>query len=228
MSKSTLDIKTRAYVLRRTNYMEADRILSLITPEGKMSVIAKGARKAKSKLAGGIEMFSLTELNIHQGHGQMGLVTSARMVKFYDKIIADFNKMELASMILRKINMVAESSDAPEYFNMVDESMAALNDDENTDLIQSWFLLNLMKTSGEEINVYRDVNGEKLSADERYEYDAFENAFAAREGGRYGADEIKMIRLMLATNLNVVTKVKNAEALIPAVLKFARNVNKMI
>ena len=58
MSKSTRsDIKTLAYVLRRTNYGEADRILNIITPNGKISAIAKGARKEKSKLAGGIEMF---------------------------------------------------------------------------------------------------------------------------------------------------------------------------
>lgn len=47
------DVKTLAYVMRRTNYGEADRILNLITPEGKMSAIAKGVRKEKSKLAGG-------------------------------------------------------------------------------------------------------------------------------------------------------------------------------
>ena len=43
------DIRTKAYVLRRTNYGEADRILNLITPEGKISVIAKGVLKEKSK-----------------------------------------------------------------------------------------------------------------------------------------------------------------------------------
>ena len=45
------DIKTLAYVIRRTNYGEADRIINLITPEGKISAIAKGVRKEKSKLA---------------------------------------------------------------------------------------------------------------------------------------------------------------------------------
>ena len=45
------DIKTYAYVLRRTNYGEADRILNLITPSGKMTAIAKSVRKEKSKLA---------------------------------------------------------------------------------------------------------------------------------------------------------------------------------
>ena len=36
------DTRTRAIVLRRTDYGEADRILQLLTPEGKRSVIARG------------------------------------------------------------------------------------------------------------------------------------------------------------------------------------------
>lgn len=51
------DLHTRAIVLRRTNYGETDRILNLLTPEGKKSVLAKGVRREKSKLAGGIELF---------------------------------------------------------------------------------------------------------------------------------------------------------------------------
>ncbi len=76
------EIKTKSYVLRRTNYGEADRILNLITPAGKISAIAKGVRKEKSKLAGGVEMFSLAELTIHKGKGEFGTITSAKMLRF--------------------------------------------------------------------------------------------------------------------------------------------------
>ena len=49
--------RTEAIILRRTNYGEADRVISLITPDrGKISGIAKGVRKPKSKLAGGLEL----------------------------------------------------------------------------------------------------------------------------------------------------------------------------
>lgn len=51
------DLRTQAIILRRTNYGESDRILGLITPHGKLSVLARGARKEKSRLAGGIELF---------------------------------------------------------------------------------------------------------------------------------------------------------------------------
>ena len=55
------DIRTEGFVLKRTNYGEADRILNIITPLGKCAVIAKSVRKSRSKLAGSIEMFSLID-----------------------------------------------------------------------------------------------------------------------------------------------------------------------
>ena len=43
--KEGRDLRTRAIVLRRTDFGEADRILQLLTPEGKRSVIARGSGK---------------------------------------------------------------------------------------------------------------------------------------------------------------------------------------
>ena len=83
------DIRTQGFVLKRTNYGEADRILNIITPGGKMSAIAKGVRKEKSKLAGGIEMFSLVELNIHSGKSDLWTITSAKMLKYYSNLLVD-------------------------------------------------------------------------------------------------------------------------------------------
>lgn len=61
--------RTRAIVLRRTNYGEADRILQLITPEGRQSVMARGVRREKSKLAGGIELFAVSDVVLGEGKG---------------------------------------------------------------------------------------------------------------------------------------------------------------
>lgn len=220
------DIKTLAYVLRRTNYAEADRILNLITPTGKMSAIAKSARKAKSKLAGGIEMFSLVELNIHQGKSEMGTITGARMLKYYDKILVSYDRMELGAMILKKISLAAESSDNPDYFKIVDQCLAELNNTTNVALIESWFLLNLAKAMGEDINIYRDTDGEKLTPNERYLWNAYEAAFAKKTTGDFGVDEIKMIKFMMGADLNVSKRVKNVNAMLPKILMLARTFAK--
>lgn len=219
------DIKTLAFVLRRTNYGEADRILKLITPNGKISAIAKGVRKEKSKLAGGVEMFSKVELNIHQGKSEFGVITSARMLKYYDKLLVDLKKLELAAMVLKKVSLAAESSDSPEYFKLVEQSLMGLNDGIDICLVESWFLINLKKVMGEEINVYRDEKGQKLAAGQRYSWDGMELAFVAAENGQFGVDEIKMLRLILTTELNVVARVKNYETVMPGVSLLAKMIS---
>lgn len=222
---SNKDIKTLGYVLRRTNYGEADRILNIITPEGKVSAIAKGVRREKSKLAGGIELFSLTELIIHKGRSELGTITSARMKKYYGNILKDFSKMELAALILKKISIVAESSDNPDFFNIVDQSLSGLDSGLKSELVESWFWLNLAKASGEEVNLYRDTNGKKLSSEERYNYNLAEKTFESVPNGELGAAEIKILRLMFTAKLTIVMQIKDINSFLPKILRLARMIS---
>ena len=214
MQKNTQDIRTLGYVLRRTNYGEADRILNIITPEGKISAIAKGVRKEKSKLAGGIEMFSRTDLNIHQGKDKMGIVTSAKMLKYFGNILKDFSRTETAAMILKKISVISDSSDSPDYYYIVDQTMEALNDNISLDLIKIWFSFNFKKASGEDINLYRDTNGQKLDPSKTYSWDFYEKALKENPSGDITANEIKIMRLVLTNKLKTVAKIKNIGELI--------------
>ena len=216
------DIKTLAIVLRRTNYGEADRILNLITPEGKISAIVKGVRKARSKLAGGVEMFCLSELVIHLGRSEMGVVTSARMREHYSEIMKNYDRMTLAGMVLKQIAKVAEQVDSPEWFDITRQCLTEINNGTNVSLVEAWFWLNLLKVSGEEVNLYRDISGEPLQAEARYDWDVGESAFAVAPSGKYGADEIKILRLMTKVKLSVIRKIKTEVDLWGRVLDLAR------
>lgn len=222
MSAVGSDIRTRGYVLKRTNYGEADRILNIITPQGKISAIAKGVRKEKSKLAGGVEMFTLADYNIHIGKNDLGVVTSAKMIKYHSEIIKDLDKMELAAKILKRTSKMAESLGDSEYFNIVDRGLEAINDNKQLGIIESWCLLNFKKAMGEEINLYRDISGKKLVPEKRFDWDIAEMAFFEDEQGRYGADEIKLLRLMMNNNLDLIWKIRLDMEKIDRVLWLAR------
>ncbi len=224
---SNQDLRTRAYVLRRTNYGEADRILNLLTEQGKLSAIAKGVRKEKSKLAGNIEMFCLIDLNIHKGRGELGIITSAKMLKYHHNLVTDFNRMELATLILKKTSKASENSDSPDFFPVLDQALTALNDLMNPAIVETWFLFALVRACGEEINLYRDTSGEKLSPDKRYVWDSIESGLAENTQGNIGADEIKIMRLMFTSKLALISKVKGLEEKIPAILYIAKAINKL-
>ena len=224
MAKNPRDLRTEAIVLRRTDYGEADRILNLLTPEGKMAVMAKGVRKPRSKLAGGIEMFTLADVNIARGRGEFGILTGAKMLRHYGGVVKDLGRMELASAMLKRVSLAAESTDNPEYFRLVDMGLAALDNGDDVSLVEAWFWLRLVRETGEEVNLYRDIDGMKLSAGERYDWHAAEGAFAANERGEYGVNEIKMLRLLTTVDYGVAGRVKTGQEVIDKALRLARSV----
>lgn len=226
MSAPSREIKTRGVVLRRTNYGEADRILNVITPEGKLAVMAKGVRKSRSKLAGGVEMFTLSEYHIHMGRGELGVLTGAKMVRHYGEIVKDLARMELSATMLKRVSAVAESSDSADYFKITEQVLSALDDGVEMGLVEAWFWLNIMRAMGEEANLYRDAGGEKLSADSKYDWLVAEGAFVVNERGEYGANEIKMLRLMLTSGLEVVRRIKTDNDMMDKVLKLAQAVGR--
>lgn len=222
------DLKTLAYVLRRTNYGEADRILNLITPEGKISVMAKGIRKANSKLAGAVEMFTLAEMNLHFSKSDLATLTGAKMIKFHSGILKDLGRMEKASEFLKETSRAAEAIDSPEFFEILDKCLTALGEGMDLLLVESWFLLNLARAMGEQINLYVDVDGKKLDADLNYFWNEQEMGLEADDRGVINAEMIKLLRLMWTTDLKVVGRVKNAEEYLPEILKIAQAVKKVV
>lgn len=216
------DLKTKAYVFRRTNYGEADRIINLITPVGKISAIAKGVRKPKSKLAGGIEMFSLVQVNLHFGKSDMAVLTGTKMISFYGEILKDLGRMELASEILKKVSKASDSVDSPELFEIVDQSLSSLNVGFDINLVEAWFLLNLARVMGEEINLYRDADGNKLDANLKYSWNSYETVFYVDEKGEIDANVIKILRLLVSSKLDVVVRIKDIGAYFSLILEIAK------
>jgi len=227
------DMRTRAIVLRRTDYGEADRILQLLTPEGKRSVIARGVRKEKSRLAGGIELFSISDVVIHSGRGELGVLTSARLIEHYDALVRDLDLIEQGGALMRAVNVRAEHADSDEFFGITKQVFGAMqkhvSDAPETrwkDVLRAWWGINLVRASGEDVNLHFDTNGEKLVPEQRYYWDEEQAALAKASGGRIGADHIKLMRVMYAMPAEAALKVRGADKLIDEVAYIAKCVEK--
>ncbi|MBR2997036.1 DNA repair protein RecO [Candidatus Saccharibacteria bacterium] len=208
------DLRTQGIVLHRTNYGETDRILNILTPEGKLSVMAKAVRRPGSKLAGGVEMFCLSDIVVHQGKSELGILTSAKMLTNYHNILSDLKRLEFASQALKSINKVTNDVADPEHFQLLKQVLAGLNDGMPIDVVKLWFDINFRKLSGEEYNFYTDIHGDKLKPDVNYRWNVAENAFEPYPDGLVGTNQIKLLRLMSTGSLAMVSRVKNIEKLI--------------
>ena len=216
-------ITTRAIVLRRTNYGEADRILQLLTPEGRRSVMAKGVRKEKSKLAGGIELFAVCDVVLGEGRGGLGILTSARLVHFYNHIIQDYDRLQFGYVVISLVTKASETVDEPEWFDMLSEIFMAL--DNRTialELTQTWFYLQYAILLGHQLNLNIDASGAPLQADLSYRYDSGEQGLVERQGGPLTADHIKVLRLLSTRSLKVLAQVGGLGVVLPECLQVAR------
>lgn len=222
--KSRAQIRTKAVVLRRTNYGEADRILQLLTPDnGKVSVIAKGVRREKSKLAGGIELFATCDVTIIPGKGDIGTLTGARLDTYFAQILKEYERMQFAYEVIKQVSKSTEMVSEPAFFDLIEGSFRALNDLEiDARLTETWFWLQLAILLGVGLNLSTDTNGMKLVEDTNYEFDIAESSFVHRQNGRFTTDHIKVLRLLSAQSPKVASHVSGIEDLMNDCLWLAR------
>jgi len=221
---------TKGIVLARTDFQEADRILTLLTPDkGKLKVIAKGVRRPKSKLAGGIELLSVSDITVLPGRGDLGTLVSSRLITHYGNIVQDINRTMLSYDFLKRINRVTEEAAGEEYFMILQRTLDALNDLEfSVELTELWFTMQLLNVTGHMPNLQTDTEGQKLHSDEQYLFDFEHMSFRANPpaggGAPFLANHIKLLRLAYATDQPLVLKkVTDADKCAPEVLKLAVN-----
>ena len=215
--------RTRAIVLRRTNYGEADRILWLLTPDGRRNVMARGVRREKSKLAGGIELFSICDVVIGEGKGELGVLTSSRLVQFYRHIIEDYDRLQFGYEAIRLVSKASETIDEPEWYDLLAELLMAL--DSTTialELTQTWFYLRYATLLGHQLNLSIDVNGDRLDAEQTYRYDASEQGLLPWPNGSLTAEHIKLLRLVASRPLKILAQIGGLEAILSDCFQVAR------
>lgn len=216
-----------AIVLSRTNYQEADRILTLLTPDhGKVSVLAKGVRKSKSKLAGGVELFSVAEISFMRGRGELCTLTSARLRTHYGNIVKDLDRTMLGYELIKLLNKTTEDAPGPEYFELLQDTFAALDQAEiHIDVIKLWFYAQLLRTAGHTPNLKTDTTGKVLDKNLKHGFDFDEMAFVPREQGDLTANHIKFLRLALSgNNPRLLQQVVGVERLIAPCLTIVQTI----
>jgi DNA repair protein RecO (recombination protein O) len=145
-------VKTEAIVLRSMRYGEADRILHVYTPHrGRVSAIAKGVRKTRSRFGGRLEPFFRLHLVLHEGRSDLLTVTSAETVAGYPRLRDDGAALDTAARACDAVSRLFEHSDPyPAVFNLLCNELALLDGDPRhaTHANQLAFRLKLLVAAG--------------------------------------------------------------------------------
>lgn len=213
-------IVTTGIVLSRTDFQEADRIITILTKDqGKVRLIAKGVRRVKSKLAGGIELFSVSEFTYIPGRGGIGTLISSRLKIHYGKIVTDLDRTMLGYELLKRIDRATEEAVGEEYFSLLKTSLHALDAQVALPHIELWFYAQLLSISGHTPNVQTDAEGNRLTDDDRYVFDLNTDSFSRRNDGQYEPSHIKLISLSLKLlKPELLANIKHVDKLLPECL----------
>ncbi len=138
-----------AIILRRADFGEADRILTVFTPErGKLRLMAKGVRKTTSRKAGHIELFMLTNMLVARGQ-TWDIISQAEVVQTYRDLREDLEKTSQAYYLAELIDSFTEEHDvnAP-LFELLAFTLAHLSHLADASLLLRYFELRLLSLTG--------------------------------------------------------------------------------
>ncbi|MGD0284055.1 MAG: DNA repair protein RecO [Candidatus Saccharimonadales bacterium] len=195
-------INTKGIILSRTNFGEADRIITILTPDnGKVRLIAKGVRKIKSKLAGGIELFAVSQITYIKGRGEIGTLISTRLIHYYGFISSNLERTMAGYDFIKQLNRATEEMSETGYFNVLEASFAALdNQNISLNLIQNWFAIQLLRLSGQTPHTDKDSAGLNFSKDTNYTFSFDSMSFTPHAAGPFNIGHIKVLHLSLGNN----------------------------
>ena len=153
MAERSHSYRTRAVILRRRNYGDADRILTVFTPRfGKRILIAKGSRKTTSRKAGHLELFNHVNLLVAQAR-TWDIITESVTVESFLQLRGDLGAISRAAYVCELVDaFTAEDDDYEPVWELLLLGLRNLDScpdlEAETDLLLRWFELQLLRLMG--------------------------------------------------------------------------------
>ncbi len=171
--------RTQAIILRRADFGEADRLLTVFTPRyGKLRAIAKGARKPTARKTGHVELFARSDLLLHYGR-ELLIVAQAEMVEPYLAVREDLTRAAYANYAAELLDRFTTDEDETEsaaLFDLLDATLTRLCSVADLRIVARTYEMRLLDLAGFRPELARCVfGGETITAQDQF--------FSVTEGG---------------------------------------------
>ena len=196
-------LKTSGIVIKRMNFGEADRILTILTERfGKVKAIAKGVRKTKSRLAGSLEPFMVLDLQLHEGKSFF-IVTGSVIEREFSEVHSNLQKTSQAFYIGEIADKILQENQRIHgVFEIFAEALAEI-DVSGSEFLLRIFELRIIEASGFKPELYQCIHcKEKVTPEDNF-WDSTEGGIICRScqqkfhhGKRISDDLIKIFRLI--------------------------------
>lgn len=184
-----------AIVLKRRDQGEADRLLTVLTPDrGKLTLLAKGVRRQASRKAGHIEPFTHVDLLIAKGKS-LDLITQAETIEAHRPLREDLWRSTWAYYVAELADAFTIDADPQALlFELLAETLDRLSQGADPALCVRYYELHLLALVGYQPQLFRCVHCNELLQPEV-------NFLSLPRGGalcpKHGANQPETIALAL-------------------------------
>lgn len=218
----TTQYKTKAFVFKKNDRNESDRVFSVFTNNfGRLDIYAKAIRKITSKLRPNIDIFYFSDIEFIQGKSHKTLIDAVKIKEFND-IAIDINKLKTiykVSSILDGFIKGQEKDSAT--FDLLSDFLIKLRDSsiKNNQLAYQYFFWNFISLQGYKV----EVDNCAICKIKLNPYNIY---FSSKEGGiicgtcagfkktcpepcqRINSDIVKTLRLIFKKDWQTISKLK--------------------
>lgn len=190
MPRQQRAVRTHALILRRRDHREADRLLTVITPEhGKFDVVAYGARKPNSRKTGHVELFTLADMLVDM-HRTPAALSQVEMLAPYEAIRNDLTLGAYAAYAVELLDDFTESGDSDLHglFELLRDTLARLCTHPEPLLVLRYYELHLLAQVGFQPDLsYCVLTGEEIQPQDQF-FSFADGGIVSPEGARLRAN----------------------------------------
>ena len=169
--------QTEAVVLRRSDLGEADRIVTLYTPQlGKLRAVAKGIRRPTSRLGGHLELFTHSRVLLAKGR-DLDIITQAETIHSFIGLRDDLWRAALACYAAELLDrLTVERNPDLAVYDLLVATLGRIAGDRNPELALRFYEVQLLGCLGYQPQLHHCVHCGKLLGPDA-------NFFSSADGG---------------------------------------------
>ncbi len=137
MAKNRL-YRLEGVILDRRNQGEADRVIRLLTQERLVDLLAKGARKPRSRKAGHLELFSRTAVLVSRVSDSWDIISQAEALTQPRLLREDFTRATFARYLAELVLRFFTEETPPALYTLMQTLLTQMEDDPQPERLARW------------------------------------------------------------------------------------------
>ena len=140
--------KVEGIIINDTNYGETSKIINILTDEGIIGVIAKGAKSIKSPLRSTTLNLTYGSFNIYYNENKLSTLKSADIINELKNIKKDIVLVSYMSFLCDLVSQVMKQNDDKKIYDMLISTLLKINDGFNPMIMTNILELKLLDYLG--------------------------------------------------------------------------------